>query len=134
MDFNLNLNFLKLSGILGRFHKLKKDYATERIILEKDTTPDAISNIYSILLKESKEKIGAINLLFDGEIWCYINKEFRNKGYATEAVEELIKCNKGEEFYLVIDFRNLPSIEVAEKLGFKYTGRNGDFLNYSYVS
>lgn len=131
MDFNLNLDLTKLSEIFGQFHELQKVYKTERLILKKEITIDAVSNVYSILLRESKEKIGTINLLFDGEIWYQIYKDFRNKGYATEAVSEIINSNINKYFYLVIDYRNKPSIKVAKKLGFKRERKNRDLIIYS---
>lgn len=131
MDFNLNLNLTNLSEIFGQFRELPKVYKTERLILEKEITSDSVSNVYSILLRESKEQIGIINLLFDGEIWYQIYEDFRNKGYATEAVSKIISSNRNRGFYLVIDFRNKPSRKVAKKLGFKYKRRNGKLLIFS---
>lgn len=131
MGFNLNLDLTKLSEIFGQFNELQKVYKTERLILQKEITPDSVSNVYSILLRESKEQIGTINVLFDGEIWYKIYEDFRNKGYATEAVSKIINSNLNKYFYLVIDFRNKPSKKVAKKLGFKHERRNGRLLIYS---
>lgn len=131
MDFDLNLNLTKLSKIFGQFNELQQVYKTERLILQKEITPDSVSNVYSILLRESKEQIGTINVLFDGEIWYKIHEDFRNKGYATEAVSKIINSNINKYFYLVIDFRNKPSKKVAKKLGFKRERRNGRLLIYS---
>ncbi len=130
MDFNLNLDLTKLSKIFGQFHELQKVYKTERLILQKETTPDSVSNVYSILLRKSKEQIGIINVLYDGELWSQIYEDFRHNGYATEAVSKLINSNISKNFYFVIDFRNKPSRKVAKRLGFKRKGRNGKLLIY----
>lgn len=124
MDFKLN-------EIFGQFENLEKTYTTERLILQREITPDAVSNEYSILLKESNQKIGTVLLIFDGEIWYKVYESFQKNGYATEAVSKLIDASKQTEFYLSIEWTNRASRKVAKKLGFKFKNRIGNSLIYS---
>nr|WP_275950881.1 GNAT family N-acetyltransferase [Cytobacillus citreus] len=85
--------------------------------------------LWGICLKETNELIGdygLVNQKVDGktevEIGYHINKKYWSKGYASEAA----KACKEYGFYQlginklisIIDPRNLPSIRVAEKMGF----------------
>jgi len=128
MDYELGLDSGRLSNLFNSLHEQQKAYVdtihTERLILRKEPTPDFVSTVYAILLKESQEKIGEVTLIYDGEIWYKINQPFRRKGYATEAVSKLIEISKQSYFYLSIDFMNKASKKVAKKLGFIYKKRN----------
>ncbi|MBY0518125.1 MAG: GNAT family N-acetyltransferase [Bacteriovoracaceae bacterium] len=57
------------------------------------------------------------------EMGWIINPNFHSKGYATEATQAVLNWaieNKiGNEFFCIIDPRNLASIRISEKLGFK---------------
>ena len=109
--------------LFSSIHEKQKPYVdiieTERLILKKEKTPDFVSTIYSILLRKNEEKIGEVNLIYDGEIWYKIDKSFRKNGYATEAVSKLIDISKREDFFLSIKIMNIASRKVAKKLGFK---------------
>ena len=82
-----------------------------------------------IILKEKNELIGDIGLHFldeeskQLEIGCTLNKNYHGKGYAKEALKETINflfmdLNK-HSIVTSIDPRNLPSIALVERLGFK---------------
>ena len=45
---------------------------------------------FAITKKKSKILIGSLKITLNGEIGCWIGRDYWNKGYATEAVE-LIK-------------------------------------------
>ena len=129
MEYKFDSNIFE--DLFSSIHENQKSYVdiieTERLILKKEKTPDFISTIYSILLRKNGEKIGEVNLIYDGEIWYKIDKSFRNNGYATEAVSKLIEITKRKDFFLSIKFMNFASRKVAKKLGFKLkkiTGRS----------
>lgn len=121
-DFKINHDLDVLRDFFGTIYENQKAYTdlinTNRLILKKEPTHDCISTNYSILLKETQEKIGEVVLIYDGEIWYKVYKPFRNNGYATEAVSKLIEISKETNFYLSIDFTNRASKKVAKKLGF----------------
>ncbi|QED49310.1 GNAT family N-acetyltransferase [Cytobacillus dafuensis] len=85
--------------------------------------------LWGICIKESNELIGdcgLVNQKVDGktevEIGYHINKKYWSKGYASEAAKG---CKEYGFYQLginklisIIDQRNLPSIRVAEKIGF----------------
>lgn len=93
-------------------------YVTERLILQKYPDSCFDSVLFTVYLKESNEEIGEVILIYDGEIWYRIDKDFRRKGYATEAVRKLIEVSKRDDFYLSIKSTNWASKKVAKKLGF----------------
>lgn len=128
------LNYTGLSNLFNSIREKQEAYLdtlyTERLLLKRETSPDFTSVDYSILLKDSLEQIGEVILLFDGEIWYKILEPFRSNGYATEAVSKLIGISKFSYFYLSIDYKNIPSKKVANKLGFTYKRKNGKSLLY----
>ena len=91
------------------------------------------------LLKESKsitllkECVGLISVGQNGWIDYVIEPEYRNKGYATEALEVVKNFtiqNKVEPF-LQINHDNLASLAVARKCGFNHVAhQNGVYARY----
>ena len=134
-DFKINHELNVLCDFFGTVYEKQKAYLdliyTERLILRKEPTPDFVSTVYSILLKETQEKIGEVTLIYDGEIWYKVNEPFRNNGYVTEAVSKLIEISKETNFYLSINLTNRASKKVAKKLGFGYERRMGKTLIFS---
>ena len=111
-------------------NKIQKAYTTKRLILKEYQEPDLVFTKYSILLKSSKQEIGEVTICYDGEIWYTIEKPFRKKGYATEAVSKLIKKSNRNRFYLLIHNSNIASKKVAQKLGFKCEEKDGKILTF----
>lgn len=84
---------------------------------------------FVILLNESNIVIGDIGIHFSEsdndqtEIGCTLDKSFQGKGYATEALKQVIAflfndLNKNK-IITSIDPRNIKSINLVEKTGFK---------------
>ncbi|MFB4165746.1 GNAT family N-acetyltransferase [Alteribacillus sp. JSM 102045] len=85
--------------------------------------------LWAVCLKDSNECIGDCGLVkqnMDGgkevEIGYHINKKYWSKGFASEAAKackdygfDLLNVNK---LISIIDPKNIPSIKVAEKIGF----------------
>ncbi|MEH7380891.1 GNAT family N-acetyltransferase [Bacillus sp. JJ1533] len=100
--------------------------------------------LWGICLKETNELIGDCGLVkqkVDGkteiEIGYHINKEFWSKGFATEAAKG---CKEYGFYQLglkklisIIDPRNLPSIRVAEKIGFTKEKKSFIFDKYHNI-
>ena len=86
---------------------------------------EALFYIYDVCL-DSGEVVGECNLrvggdnFYSGNVGYRINEEYRNRGYATAAVEEIKKlaAQKGiDELLLCIAPDNAASLRVAKKLG-----------------
>ncbi len=121
----MDINIIKLAECISIDKKKYPDrIKTKRLFLKKSNDTDSTNVVYSVCLKANEEKIGEVVLLFDGEIWYRIDKEYRNNGYATEAVEEIIKTSH-KNHYLSIDESNKASRKVAKKLGFQKAKKVG---------
>ncbi|WP_409296692.1 GNAT family N-acetyltransferase [Peribacillus sp. SCS-26] len=100
--------------------------------------------LWGVCLKETNELIGDCGLVkqkVDGktevEIGYHINKKYWSNNYATEAAES---CKEYGFFQLnldrlvsIIDPRNIPSIRVAEKIGFKKEKESFIFDKKHYI-
>lgn len=124
----MDINIIKLA----EYFSMNKDkypdkIKTKRLLLEKSDETDCATVLYSVCLnlEETQEKIGEVVLIFDGEIWYKMNETYRNKGYATEALTEILKLST-KKHYLSIENKNEASKKVAKKLGFKKTKRIGN--------
>lgn len=84
---------------------------------------------YVIIEKELQKIVGDLGIHFmdvenkQAEIGCTLNKEFQNKGYATEAVKRTIdylfnELNK-HRIITSIDPENTNSIRLLERIGFR---------------
>lgn len=84
---------------------------------------------FVILEKAGKDLIGDIGIHFlpsddfQVEIGCTLDKHHQGKGYATEALKEIINflfinLNK-RRIIASIDPRNGPSVSLVERLGFR---------------
>ncbi|MCI5147157.1 MAG: N-acetyltransferase [Candidatus Electrothrix sp. AR3] len=58
-----------------------------------------------------------------GDIWT--DPSFRGQGIASCSTSQVINhfCEKGFKFWYVVDEKNVPSIRLAEKLGFTLYGK-----------
>ena len=77
---------------------------------------------FAITKKKSKILIGSLKITLNGEIGCWIGKDYWNKGYATEAVE-LIKIFGFENLNLnklwaATHEENIAPINVLNVTGF----------------
>ena len=99
----------------------------------------------AIIKKENGELIGDVGIHFlktdkyQAEIGCTINKNFHRMGYASEALKKTInylfnKLNK-RRIIASIDPRNVKSIEMIERLGFRKEAhfRESIFFNNEWV-
>lgn len=85
-----------------------------------------------------KSGIPAGQVRFDyktSDISISILKEFRGKGFAIGslalAIKEIKKQKKAKKLIAEIHKKNLPSIKLFEKLGFKFKTKNGNWLKYT---
>ncbi|MEC4892577.1 MAG: GNAT family N-acetyltransferase [Oscillatoria sp. PMC 1051.18] len=92
---------------------------------------DNIVHAYAIALAESDEYIGSCGFSpYENKIYeCYysINSPYRRKGYAVEAMTALFQAlsalGKIAEIRAYSSEENLPSLNLAQKLGMKYQGK-----------
>ena len=87
--------------------------------------------------KKSAKKIGVFGLIREreyAEVNYLLDSDARHKGYATEAISELV--NYAKETWTVrrviaeIHKDNEPSVSVVKKLGFSLQETEGDFVIY----
>jgi len=96
---------------------------------------------FVIIIKDNNQLIGDIGIhfldsdAFQVELGCTLNKDHHGKGYATEALKEIInylidEWNK-HRIIASIDPRNLPSVSLFERLGFRKEAhfRESYFMN-----
>jgi ribosomal-protein-alanine N-acetyltransferase len=85
--------------------------------------------LWAVCLKETNECIGDCGLVkqmvddrIEVEIGYHINKQYWSKGYATEAAKACKAYGFNQlglnKLISIIDPKNVPSIRVAEKIGF----------------
>ena len=123
MDLKIDIDLKELQDFFREMNKIQKacpkSINTERLILQREKTPDGVSTVYSIILKQTEQKIGNVTLIQDGEIWYKVYEPFRKNGYATEAVAKVMEVVVTDiDFYLSIRPNNKASRKVAKKLGF----------------
>jgi len=87
---------------------------------------------FVIILKETNRLIGDMGIVFTGhegmqaELGCTLHKDFQGNGYATEALSRMVDflfhtLNK-HRLVASIDPRNIASIRLIERLGFRKEG------------
>lgn len=122
------------------------DEVTEFIekIAPEINTPETWFQL-AILHKETNIFIGDIGIHFldmenrQAEIGCTLNKNFQGKGYATEALSEVIKYLfynlQKHRIVTSIDPGNINSIKLVERLGFRKEAHfiESLFLNGKWV-
>ncbi len=98
---------------------LNNDSRTEFIALKKDTN----------------KPVGAFGLIFSEEtveVNYLLDKEYRGKGYAAEAVSYLIAYAKETrqvtKAIAEVHKENKPSLSLIERLGFSESKRDGDII------
>uniref|UniRef100_UPI0032177214 GNAT family N-acetyltransferase n=1 Tax=uncultured Draconibacterium sp. TaxID=1573823 RepID=UPI0032177214 len=84
---------------------------------------------FIILEKETQKMVGDLGIHFLGnenqqaEIGCTLNKDFQNKGFATEAVKRVIDYlfNDLHKHRIItsIDPNNVSSVRLVERIGFR---------------
>lgn len=100
---------------------------------------------FAIIKKQGNEVIGDIGVyfpatdLFQVEIGCTLNQKHHGRGYATEALKFTIDYLFSElgkrRIVASIDPRNLPSISLFERLGFRKEAhfKESLFINGEWV-
>ena len=106
------------------------DLQTERLVLEEKIHMEGIASSYIIMLGEIC--IGQITICRNKEISYEIFKEYTCKGYATEALKEVMKIafKNGRDPILLIDNDNFASMRVANKAGFKIKYDYGEWSEW----
>lgn len=95
---------------------------------------------YVIVLKETHKMIGTIHLQTDDravdtfELGFVLNRRYRRKGYATEALSALIQTYFDKdlvEMFTITHFKNNEKCkQLVKKLGFVYEGISRKAINH----
>lgn len=98
-------------------------------IQDMPSTLDVADVCFQFAIINDGMLIGDMGIIFSGhekmqaEIGCTLNKKFQNKGYATEAlkgmVDYLFNTLNKHRVIASIDPRNMASIKLIERLGFR---------------
>lgn len=106
------------------------DRKTKRLLLVEKIHMEGVADSYIIMLED--KCIGQITICQNKEICYEIFKEYTCKGYATEALREIMKIAfaNGREPILIIDNDNFASMRVANKAGFKIQYDHGEWSEW----
>ena len=77
------------------------------------------NKIYSLYHKKKSVKIGFVHILANNEIGYYLIPEFQGIGIGTWAVTQLMKIQSRERYYATINNKNICSVKLIKKLGFR---------------
>jgi len=112
-----------------------------------DKTNKTTPHMFFVWLATTNQLIGSVHFFakpdldYEVELGYIITKEYRGKGYATEAVKALIEFafeQAGQEYLSALIESNHPaSRRILEKLGFSYYGmrivkREGKTCDFEY--
>lgn len=94
---------------------------------------------FLLLNIENNKLVCMVNFLEYNNVlkdWClfsvFTKKEKRKKGYAEKIIKkgiEIVKDNEGNRIIAGIEYDNIPSEQLHEKLGFKYDGLDWDEID-----
>ena len=71
------------------------------------------------IIKKKSVKIGFVHILDNNEIGYYLIPEFQGIGIGTWAVKQLMKIQARNRYYATINNKNIGSIRLVKKLGFR---------------
>ena len=112
----------------------------ETVLQQKNFENQTKKGVHLFLfLKDEKTLIGSIsisNILWGVFLSCFLgyklDKDFINKGYITEGIEEVISiCFNDYKLHRIeanIIPRNAASVRVVQKLGFEFEGTSKKYL------
>jgi RimJ/RimL family protein N-acetyltransferase len=125
--------------------KMKKIYSNKIDKIEKDPDNYLFYTYWQLVLKDEKIIIGEVGFKglssHDGELEVGFGTEerFRNKGYMTEALTELIKWAFSQTSIQIKKITastlmdNVPSQKVLEKSGLKLSHEEGKLLYWHVI-
>ncbi len=124
-------NNKELAQVLGFPSPYEFKHAQEWIQMQPDLINRGIEYPLTIWTKDHPELIGTITIRIDrknhkGEIGYWLGREYWSKGYATEAVKEIMKFGFNEimlnKVWASTLAKNIGSINVLLKVGMKKEG------------
>jgi GNAT superfamily N-acetyltransferase len=74
------------------------------------------------IIKKGPTRIGFVHILANNEVGYYLVPEFQGMGIGTWAVASLMKIKKRERYFATINKKNIASVKLITKLGFKPKG------------
>jgi len=77
------------------------------------------NKIKRYVISDGKTLLGFVQILENNEIGYFLDKKYRSKGIATEAVKLLMKLNPKKRYFATINDENEPSKKLVINLGFK---------------
>jgi GNAT superfamily N-acetyltransferase len=74
------------------------------------------------IIKKGRERIGFVHILGNNEIGYYLVPKFHGMGIGTWAVAQLMMVQPRERYFATISRKNIASIKLITKLGFRPKG------------
>lgn len=141
-DLDAFLHVVRQPEIYATTYGIPREYTRHRgkwwLKMIRQNTMMGSAFEYAVFLKESGQYIGNVGLInIAGEhcradISYYIDRDYMNRGYATEAARAMLQFGFGEmnlhKISGVCMSRNPASRRVMEKLGMRYEGTLRDDL------
>lgn len=75
---------------------------------------------YIIIVNE--ERAGFVHITKDGEIGYYLTDKYQNRGFASNAVKDMLKIHPLDRFFATVNINNVRSNNLVKKLGFEPKG------------
>lgn len=69
------------------------------------------------LIQDRDEPVGSVYLSMNYEIGLFIFRRYRGRGYASEALQQLIRRNRLRKAFVNINPRNRPGLGMIKRLG-----------------
>lgn len=142
-DYRSDANTNKYQGWIPESVDEVKDFIKNKVATTIDVADTWFQ--FAIISKNEGTVIGDLGIHFidedksQAEIGCTINKHHHGKGYATEALTEAVSylfndLNK-HRIHASVDPRNIGSVKLMEKLGFRKEAhfRESLYLNNEWV-
>ncbi len=105
---------------------------TDRLYLKKEQNHDFASVVYSINLRDDNTQVGYISLKCNGYIEFKIYENYKENGYALEALREIMEISNMPELCVYVKKDNDLAMAIMEELGFKALEVYENNLVYRY--
>lgn len=103
-------------------YNLVKEFLTTDLsvtFLNMPSFEDFFKNkIKRYVISDGTNLLGFVQILDNNEVGYFLDKRFRKKGIATEAVQLLMQLNPRDRYFATIHDKNEPSKKLVMNLGF----------------
>jgi len=109
--------------------------------IAQQESAERIRYFFAVAMVSTNEMVGSVGYTMTGastaDFGWFIRRPFWGKGYASEAVQLMLSTARGaarlKRVYASCDARNVGSVRVAERCGFRRTHQTVDRLHFELV-